>query len=255
MIHMGAGERQFILEAVAARLSAEDFAAVSIPLGPCALKVKEVRVRLEDLTGRIVAGNVVVSARLFVEGIYIDETGLARSLLHREPVSVLIPFAEGRPNMRILPSGRVTDTVAELADPCALRVKAAFRVDVLATECVIMDGFCPATNVTLEKRGFFQAEEEYETGNAFEASLARDASERNTLTYFVRNTGFNAAEVQLEVSPDAVVWQADDILHTLAAQSNIVITPLHFLRFVRVRFRSAVAGLRTRIHIWFQAQA
>ncbi len=252
---MGAGERQFILEAIAARLSAEDFAAVTIPLGPCALKVKDVRVRLEDLTGRIVAGSAVVSGRLFTEGIYVDETGLARPLLHREPVSVLIPFAEGRPNMRILPSGQVTDTVAELVDPCALRVKTAFRVEALVTECVIVEGLVPAADVTIEKRGFFQSEEEYETGTAFQASLARDVSERSTLTYFVRNTGFHAAEVQLEVSPDGAVWQGDDVPQILAAQSNVLITPLHFVRFVRLRFRSAVAGLGTRIHIWFQAQA
>lgn len=246
-----------MLDALIADGAVEELLVLRLAVGGCAIKIVDVEVELSNLTGMVIPGNVLVSGEARAQAVYVDLEGNVRLLRHAERVSALIPLAGVGPGLRAIPSGRVADVIAEIADSCVILVKATLEFSVLVTERVIDSIVCPTpAEVTIAKRGFFETKEEYATSDAFSPSLAQDVSDKTALTYFARNSGLvNAAEVQIEVSPDGVHWEPDGIVFTIAPLRNALLTPLHFVRFVRLRFRSAVAGLGTRIHIWFQAQA
>lgn len=249
-------DRKFVLDALIAEGSVEELFVLRLAVGGCATRIVDVRMELANLGAVVIPGNVLVSGEARVQAVYVDLEGDVRLLRHAERVGALISVAGAGPGLRAIPSGRVEDVIAELEDSCVVVVNATLEFSVLVTERVIDAINHPApADITIAKRGFFEAKEEYETGDAFSPSLVQDVSDKTTLTYFVRNTGLNAVEVQIEVSPDSVHWEPDGIVFSIAPFRNALLAPLHFVRFVRLRFRSAVAGLGTRIHIWFQAQA
>ncbi len=248
-------KRGFILDALVAEGSVEAFAVFHIPLEPGARKIRKAEAALADLGGLALAGKALVSGRAVTHLTYVDESDEVRFVSHREAVSGLIPLAGVEPGMDILPAGEVGEQVVELPQPDEAVVKAGIRFRALATQRVVVNDIRPG-EVAVVRRGFVEAREEHVTRDDFDPSIARDVSERTTYTFFVRNTGLvNSAQVQLEISPDGFLWQPDGALIRLAPLDNAVITPLHFLRFARLRFRSAVAGLPARLTIWFQAQA
>ncbi len=108
--------------------------------------------------------------------------------------------------------------------------------------------------VGLAGRGFISLFEAVTTVDTFTPSTSRDVSQRSLMTFAVKNTGANPAELQLQLSPDNVVWADDGILEMVASGKMIFFTPRFFLSYMRVLFRSANVAQPTNLEIWLQGQ-
>lgn len=96
--------------------------------------------------------------------------------------------------------------------------------------------------------------QDYETviaSDILAAIMPKDVSEVSVYSYAVYNIGVVGVTVQLEISPDGVIWTEDDLEHEILPGSLNVFTPNHFLRYVRLIYRSQNSN---KLMVWFQAQ-
>ena len=63
--------------------------------------------------------------------------------------------------------------------------------------------------------------------------------------------GTESAHVQLQISPDGAIWTEDDLEREILPGALEVFTLNHFLRYVRLIYRSQVPN---PLMVWFQAQ-
>ncbi|KGP75401.1 hypothetical protein JT05_10750 [Desulfosporosinus sp. Tol-M] len=84
------------------------------------------------------------------------------------------------------------------------------------------------------------------------ASIAQDVSSLNMFSFAVSNSGATSSFVQLQISPDGLVWSADTPDREVKAGTLEVFTPSLFLRYNRLVYRASVA---TPLKVWFQAQS
>lgn len=252
----GVANRVFILKSLIASGSARNLALFRLTFEPPAIKIKQAQFKIDDLVAVAVRGKAIIQGQMAADVTYVDENGHTRVLSREKPVEAMVQLPGVTPESDIIPSGKVDESIVELVSPAEGMAKVVYNLLALATKDVIVgrDALCPR-QVILLGHGFVSEEEEYITQDGFRPTLGRDVSAKSTFTYFVRNVGStNSAEVQMEISPDALVWQPGGKIHNLPPLSNATLTPLVFLRYARLRFRSAEADKPTVIHIWFQAQ-
>jgi len=94
----------------------------------------------------------------------------------------------------------------------------------------------------------------YETviaSDVLAAIMPKDVSEVSVYSYAVHNFGTEVVSVQLQISPDGAIWTEDDLEHEILPGALEVFTPNHFLRYVRLIYRSQVPN---PLMVWFQAQ-
>jgi hypothetical protein len=84
------------------------------------------------------------------------------------------------------------------------------------------------------------------------ASIVQDVSSLNEFSFAVYNSGAAPVFVQLQLSPDGLVWTADAPEQEVGAGTLEVFTPSLFLRYNRLVYR---AGVATPLKMWFQAQS
>jgi hypothetical protein len=84
------------------------------------------------------------------------------------------------------------------------------------------------------------------------ASIVQDVSSLNVYSFAVNNSGATPAVVQLQISPDGLVWTADAPEREVGAGILEIFTPSLFLRYNRLVYRASVA---TPLKVWFQAQS
>lgn len=101
---------------------------------------------------------------------------------------------------------------------------------------------------------FGEGTETVTTGDADQGSTPCDISTWRTVTVLVVNRGSNPAVVQGEISADGRTWLPQGRTVTLAAGQTYLFVPQIFLRFIRVRYRSAVPGCPTTLVVTWQAQ-
>jgi len=83
------------------------------------------------------------------------------------------------------------------------------------------------------------------------AIMPKDVSEVSVYSYAVHNIGAEGVLVQLQISPDGAIWTEDDLEHEILPGALEVFSPNHFLRYVRLIYRSQVPN---PLMVWFQAQ-
>ncbi|MBC2723738.1 DUF6385 domain-containing protein [Desulfosporosinus sp.] len=105
--------------------------------------------------------------------------------------------------------------------------------------------------VKMSGRRYLQSVESVTSSNISLATMPKDVSELSAYSYAVHNNGTDEVVVQLQISPDGATWTADDIEHVVLPGALTVFTPNHFLRYVRIIYRSQ---LPNPLMVWFQAQ-
>lgn len=111
-----------------------------------------------------------------------------------------------------------------------------------------MEGF---VQTKLSGRKYVQSVETVTTSTVFISTMPKDVSELSVYSYAVHNSGTESVIVQLQISPDAVSWTADDLECEILSGVLAVFTPNRFLRYVRLIHRSKAPN---PLRIWFQAQ-
>ncbi|MDQ7097171.1 DUF6385 domain-containing protein [Desulfosporosinus sp. PR] len=106
--------------------------------------------------------------------------------------------------------------------------------------------------VRIAGRKFIDYVENVEAASAPQPSSARDVSNYSVYSFAVLNTGSEAAQMNLEVSPEGTVWSVDTQAQTVSPGELSVFTPNRFLRFNRLVYR---ASIPTSLTIWFQGQS
>lgn len=105
--------------------------------------------------------------------------------------------------------------------------------------------------INMSGRTYVQSVETVTALNVFDSTTPKDVSEVSVYSYGVHNTGAEGAIVQLQISPDGVTWTADNLECEILPGSLAVFTPNHFLRYVRLSYRSQSSNV---LVVWFQGQ-
>lgn len=112
----------------------------------------------------------------------------------------------------------------------------------------------PLLTVQFQLADFANEVQTVETTNEFQSAATHNVVGFQEVSFFIQNTGANDAEVQVENSPDGVVFQPEGVPTNVSAGMSVILVPQFFTQFVRVRFRSANPDAPTTLTIWFQAQ-
>jgi len=105
--------------------------------------------------------------------------------------------------------------------------------------------------IKMSGRKYVQSIETVTSSIFFVPTLPRDVSELSVYSYAVHNSGIEGAIVQLQISPDGVIWAEDNVECEIVSGALAVFTPNRFLRYVRLIYRSEFPN---PLKIWFQAQ-
>jgi hypothetical protein len=105
--------------------------------------------------------------------------------------------------------------------------------------------------IKMSGRRYVQSAETVITSKVFVSTIPKDVSEVSVYSYAVHNPGIEGVTVQLQISPDGVIWTADDLECEILSGALVVFTPNHFLRYIRLLYRSEFPN---PLKIWFQAQ-
>lgn len=105
--------------------------------------------------------------------------------------------------------------------------------------------------IKMSGRKYVQSADMVTASNLFVSSMPKDVSEVSVYSYGVHNNGTEVVLVQLQISPDGAIWTPDDLEREILPGALEVITPNHFLRYVRIIYRSQVPN---PLMVWFQAQ-
>ncbi|MBE3550751.1 MAG: hypothetical protein IMX03_05985 [Brockia lithotrophica] len=74
-------------------------------------------------------------------------------------------------------------------------------------------------------------------------------------SFFIYNAGTNGALAQVQISADGVNWFPDVVPTAPIIGGTVsVLVPTRFLKYTRIAYQSAVAGLPTTLDIYFNAQ-
>ena len=111
-----------------------------------------------------------------------------------------------------------------------------------------MEGF---VQTRLSGRKYVQSTETVTASTIFVSAMLQDVSQLSVYSYAVHNSGVERAIVQLQISPDAVNWTADDLECEILSGALAIFTANRFLRYVRLIHRSEASN---PLRIWFQAQ-
>lgn len=163
--------------------------------------------------------------------------------------------------------GRIVEPV-RLAGPLQVNVRASVAADIrdlqYTRDSVTVYGSGglplqtnPSGQLQVETAGsaFREEWQSVVTTDSYTRSAARDISRLRLYSFAVLNSGLHPALVGLVISPDSLYWVENSPEQELAPGSLTVFTPRVFLRYMALRFRSAVSGQPTTLAIWFQAQA
>ncbi|AFM39657.1 hypothetical protein Desaci_0595 [Desulfosporosinus acidiphilus SJ4] len=112
------------------------------------------------------------------------------------------------------------------------------------------DGSLP---VTVSGRKFLQRVEMVSSRD-MGSTVTNDVSEATVYSYAIYNMGIEESLVQLQISPDGVIWTADDVDREVLPGDLIVITPNYFLRYIRLAYQAQIPGSMISLMIWFQSQ-
>jgi hypothetical protein len=88
----------------------------------------------------------------------------------------------------------------------------------------------------------------------FRALPSQNVSLQTNLSYALVNRSANAILIHLEISPNDTDYTVDTE-STVEGFSMKVITPLRFLKFNRISFRSLEAGQSATLDVYYQAQS
>ncbi|MHB8076899.1 DUF6385 domain-containing protein [Desulfosporosinus fructosivorans] len=105
--------------------------------------------------------------------------------------------------------------------------------------------------IKMSGRKYVQSVEKVTASNVFVSNIPKDVSEVGVYSYAVHNIGTVGVSIQLQISPDGAIWTEDGVEHEVLPGALKVVTPNHFLRYVRLIYRSQVPN---PLIVWFQAQ-
>ena len=105
--------------------------------------------------------------------------------------------------------------------------------------------------IMMDGRKYVQSSETLIASKVVASTMPKDVCEVSVYSYAVHNTGTEGVAVQLQISPDGVIWTADDLECEILPGALAVITPNCFLRYVRLVYRSQVPS---PLMVWFQGQ-
>lgn len=108
--------------------------------------------------------------------------------------------------------------------------------------------------LTSPTRHFVSFSENVNTSNDYAGSTARDISLFTTYSFFVKNIGSNLGLLKIQLSPDNINWIDDSSEIQLLPGEALVLTPFHFLQYVRINYKSHDPDLPPSLIIIFQAQ-
>ncbi|MCL6456589.1 MAG: DUF6385 domain-containing protein [Gorillibacterium sp.] len=121
--------------------------------------------------------------------------------------------------------------------------------------------FCKPVPVTVkvrvqvEQMKFVEKERlNIDTTDKWQPYLSLNSALLSTYTYAIHNRGEHPAQVMLEVSPNGVDYMPDAEL-TVPAGSMQLLTPMQYLKYIRIRVKSKQAGQSTVLDLYFQAQS
>lgn len=93
------------------------------------------------------------------------------------------------------------------------------------------------------------------TANDFNFTQPFDISQLTTTSFIVINqSSLNSATIQLQDSPNNIIYETDPPEFVIEPKSFKVLTPTRFIRFQRIAYRSTKNNKPAKIDIFFQAQ-
>lgn len=111
--------------------------------------------------------------------------------------------------------------------------------------------------IMLSSRRFTSvAQTDLVTGDSYSFSSAYDVSEIGNYTLFVINTGSSDnCDAVIQISPNQTNWINDGNVYNISPGQMIGIVPKTFSRYMRLAYKSTVAGNATTIDCHIQTQA
>lgn len=107
---------------------------------------------------------------------------------------------------------------------------------------------------SLSSRNTVNVFETYNTLDLLSFSAWQNTSIYSMYTFFIQNTGQNAAQVFIQISPDRTAVYDEAGCSNIPPGSVEAIVPQRFGFFSRVAFKSSFFARSTTLKIWFQAQ-
>lgn len=113
----------------------------------------------------------------------------------------------------------------------------------------------PVVKVIHKELKFIEHTTEVVTSDTLIPLPLENISTSTQYVYAVNNMGDYDAEVDVQVgaSPDGLAHDLGP--QRIPAQQTTIVTPLHYSKWIRLRYRSAEAGKSTKLQITFQSQS
>lgn len=115
---------------------------------------------------------------------------------------------------------------------------------------IIISGQLQVSPVVYSELSFF----DLHSSDELQSLPPQDRSIQTTLSYAVVNQSESPATIFLEISPNNIDFSLDSEL--IAREfSTEVVTPLRYLRYIRLSYKSAIPGQHASFDVYFQAQS
>lgn len=109
-----------------------------------------------------------------------------------------------------------------------------------------------AIEVAIVSKQFTSSAVTVTTDDAYAVTSVYDVSQQSMATFFVKNTGSNAATVKLIVSPDNVFYADDGGEVSVPVGFMIPVQTAIFSKYARIAYKSSASGSPTTLLITFQ---
>jgi len=101
---------------------------------------------------------------------------------------------------------------------------------------------------------FIEADEEFNTTDLYYYSTTKNTSLTKTVTYFIKNTGFNNVTANIQITPDEVEFINEQETIIIEPSKIVALIPCTFSKFARVRVKNTSTGETSSVKIWYQSQ-
>lgn len=107
----------------------------------------------------------------------------------------------------------------------------------------------------LTKRFYSYRESKLITSNESKATKPQNMSLYQNITYAIFNHGPYPISLNLQVSPNKCNWIDDHSeKHMLEPKASFLLVPNHFLKWIRVTYKSAIPSKHSQLTVYYQAQ-
>jgi hypothetical protein len=245
----------FLVKKLLARLTAQTI--VETPLDLALEQLKDWHVTPLEIAAIPHGGYLTMEGSVRLEVECLEPAGV---IIHRWrdlPFSLLVPAKECCCEAQLRVDCK-PPAVNYRADGSALRLAITlhFEIQILKEACVTNSELYPRRGVEISGHRDWTQNATVTSADSLQTVLTESMADYFQMSYCVMNRHpVNSALIGLEISPDDREWLADSLELPLGPGRKNILVPEHFLRFIRLTYRSAEPGRPVVLDVWFQAQA